>query len=62
LQKYNDYQYLSNNNKLAGKYFIEHCKEMDNWRSLNIYYISGTGNAKASSECIGNRNIHKDSF
>jgi hypothetical protein len=25
---------------------------MNNWRSLYIYYISGTGNAKASSEWI----------
>lgn len=27
-------------------------KQMDNWKSLHIYYISGTGNAKASSEWI----------
>jgi flavodoxin len=25
---------------------------MNNWKSLYIYYITGTGNAKASSEWI----------
>ena len=25
---------------------------MENWKSLYIYFISGTGNAKASSEWI----------
>jgi flavodoxin len=25
---------------------------MENWKSLYIYYISGTGNARASSEWI----------
>lgn len=32
---------------------------MDNWKSLYIYFISGTGNAKASSEWIADEAVKK---
>jgi len=32
---------------------------MDNWKSLYIFYISGTGNARASSEWIADEAIKR---
>jgi len=33
---------------------------MDNWKSLYIYFISGTGNARVSSEWIARKLKKKD--